>query len=45
MVTVVERDLTYLNELKDPVNSIIDEHTWNDPIEELHEEPMIDSHC
>ena len=42
MVMVVERTLTYLNELKEPMNSIIDEHTRDDPIEELHEEPMIE---
>ena len=42
MMTVVERTLTYLNELKEPMTSIIDEHTRDDPIEELHEEPMIE---
>ena len=42
MVTVVERALTYLNELGESMTSIIDEHTWDDPIEELHEEPMIE---
>ena len=42
MVTVVERALTYLKELKEPMTSIIDEHTRDDPIEELHEEPMIE---
>ena len=42
MMTIVERTLTYLNELKEPMTSIIDEHTWNDPIEELHEELNIE---
>ena len=42
MLTVVERTLTYLNELKEPMTSIIDEDTRDDPIEELHEEPMIE---
>ena len=41
MVTVVERALTYLKELKEPMTSIIDVCTQDDPIEELHEEPMI----
>ena len=42
MMTFVERTLTYLNELKEPMNFIIDEETQDDPIEELHEEPMIE---
>ena len=42
MVIVVERALTYLQEIKEPMTSIIDEHTQDDPIEELHEEPMIE---
>ena len=42
MMTVVERTLTYLNELKDPMTFIIDEDTQDDPIEELHEEPTIE---
>ena len=33
MMTVVERTLTYLNDLKDPMTSIIDEDTRDDPIE------------
>ena len=41
MVTVVERAITYLNELEESMTSIIDEHTRDDPIEELREEPMI----
>ena len=42
MVTVVERTLAYLNELEESITSIIDEHTRDDPIEELHGEPMIE---
>ena len=42
MVTIVERALTYLKELKEPMTTIIDEHTRDDPIEELHEVPMIE---
>ena len=42
MVIVVERALTYLKGLKEPMTSIIDEHTEDDLIEELHEEPMIE---
>ena len=42
MVIVVERALTYLKDLKDPMNSIIHGHTQDDPIEDLHEEPMIE---
>ena len=42
MMTVVERTLTNLNEPKEPMISIIDEDTQDDPIEELHEEPMIE---
>ena len=42
MMMVVERTLTYLNELKDPMTFIIDEDTHDDPIEELHEEHMIE---
>ena len=42
IVTVVERAITYLNGLKEPMNSIIDENNRDDPIEELHEEPMIE---
>ena len=39
---MVERTLTYLTELNNPMTSIIYEHTQDDPIEELHEEPMIE---
>ena len=39
MVTIVEMALTYL---KNPMTSIIYEHTRDDPIEELHEEPMVE---
>ena len=42
MMTIVERTLTYLNEKKEPMISIIDEDTQDDPTEELHEEPMIE---
>ena len=42
MVTFVERALTYLKELKEPMTSIIYEHTRDDPIEELHKAPMIE---
>ena len=43
MMTVVERTLTYLNEIKEPMTSIVDEDTQDDPIEELQEEPMIEN--
>ena len=43
MMTVVERTLTYLNEIKEPMTSIIDEDTQDDPIEEIQEEPMIEN--
>ena len=43
MTTVVERTLTYLNEIKEPMTSIVDEDTQDDPIEELQEEPMIEN--
>ena len=42
MMMVVERTLTYLNEIKDPMTSIVDEDTQDDPIEEIHEEPMVE---
>ena len=35
MMTVVERTLTYLNEIKEPMTSIVDEDTQDDPVEEL----------
>ena len=41
-MTVVERTFTYLNKPKEPMTSIIDEDTQDDPIEELHKEFMIE---
>ena len=45
MMTVVERTLTYLNEIKEPMNSIIDEDTQDDPIEDLQEDPVSAKNC